>query len=89
MGSAVRKVVPAFTLGGEGAVRTIGDFLEWLETSRGMRLCVAFKPQYDWYVPVPANIGALAREFLGNKESRESTVPMIPSIPTYPRHTEA
>ena len=92
MGSAslrVRKVAPVFTPGSEGTARTIGDFLEWLETSRGLRLCVAFKPQYDWYVPVPANIGALAREFLGNQGSRGSTVPIIPSIPTYPRHSEA
>jgi hypothetical protein len=42
------------------------EFLTWLEQNKGLTLCHAFKPQYDWYMPAFANKQKLAHEFLGN-----------------------
>lgn len=50
----------------EVMAQTISAFLAWLETDRGLRLCAAFKPQYDWYSPVPVSHTRLARQFLGD-----------------------
>lgn len=55
----------------EELVQTIDEFLSWLESSKGLRLCEAFKPQYDWYSPVLANKRSLAREFLGKRATPE------------------
>lgn len=52
--------------------RAIHEFLVWLERSKGLRLCEPFKPQYDWYTPVPTNPERLAREFFGDtREGRK------------------
>jgi hypothetical protein len=48
----------------EGVAQTISAFLAWLETDKGLRLCEAFKPQYDWYSPVAVSHKCLARQFL-------------------------
>ncbi len=48
----------------EAAVRGMLEFLQWIEKSKGLTLCQAFKPQYDWFVPAFANKERLAREFL-------------------------
>jgi hypothetical protein len=45
------------------------EFLVWLEQAKGLTLCRAFKPQYDWYMPALSNKEKLAREFLGNNRS--------------------
>lgn len=41
------------------------EFLAWIEKSKGLVLCQAFKPQYDWYMPAFANNENLVRDFLG------------------------
>lgn len=53
----------------EAAAQTIRDFLAWLEACKGLRLCEAFKPRYDWYTPVPFNCEHLTREFLGSAKT--------------------
>lgn len=50
----------------ERVAQTISAFLAWLETDKGLRLCEAFKPQYDWYSPVAVSHTRLARQFLGD-----------------------
>ena len=55
---------PTLAPSGEALARLIGEFLAWLELNKGLRLCEAYKPQYDWYVPIPTNAGTLALEFL-------------------------
>ncbi len=55
---------PVLAPSGEALVRVIGEFLAWLELNKGLRLCEAYKPQYDWYVPIPTKAGPLALEFL-------------------------
>ena len=83
------ETLPVFMLGSEKTLRTINEFFKWLETSKGLRLCEAFKPKYDWYVPVPANLKSLTREFLGKGELPESPIPSIPSIPICPQWLES
>lgn len=50
--------------GNAALAQAINEFLAWLELTKGMRLCAAFRPQYDWYMPVPTNGEGLALEFL-------------------------
>ncbi len=50
----------------ENAVQVMLEFLAWLEKSKDLTLCQAFKPQFDWYMPSSANKERLAHEFLGN-----------------------
>ena len=83
------ETLPLFMLGSEKTLRTINEFFKWLETSKGLRLCEAYKPKYDWYVPVPANLKSLTREFLGKREMPELPIPSIPSIPIYPQWLES
>ncbi len=44
----------------EEAVQVMLDFLAWLEKSKDLTLCHAFKPQFDWYMPTSANRERLA-----------------------------
>jgi len=53
--------------GRDKLVETMLEFLVWIENSRGLMLCQAFKPQYDWYMPALGDKERLAREFLGMK----------------------
>lgn len=50
--------------------QTLQDFLAWVEQSKGLSLCEAFKPQYDWYMPTIISKQSLVREFLrtGNND---------------------
>jgi len=43
------------------------DFLVWLEENKGLTLCSAFKPQFDWYMPAMANKERLAHEFIAEQ----------------------
>ncbi len=56
------KVIPS---GHEEHARVLSEFLAWLEKTQGLTLCLAFKPQYDWYMPALANKRRLASEFIG------------------------
>lgn len=47
------------------ASRIIADFLQWAQHEKGLALCEPYKPQYDWYTPVPYQPKALVAEFLG------------------------
>ena len=58
---------PAVPHGRDKLVETMLEFLLWMEESKGLRLCQAFKPQYDWYMPALGDKERLAREFLGMK----------------------
>lgn len=51
--------------GHEEHTRVLSEFLAWLEKTQGLTLCLAFKPQYDWYMPALANKQRLANEFIG------------------------
>jgi hypothetical protein len=51
----------------DGLAETMLEFLVWIESSKGLTLCQAFKPQYDWYIPALTNKTELAHEFLGMK----------------------
>ena len=51
--------------GSEELAAMLTGFLNWLEMSRGMTLCQAFKPEFDWYMPTLINKAKLAHEFLG------------------------
>lgn len=53
--------------GREDLTPTLLEFLVWIEHSKGLTLCHAFKPQYDWYMPSFANKEQLARDFLSSK----------------------
>lgn len=61
----------------EELTQTIRQFLAWLEQSKGLRLCQAFKPQYDWYIPALTNQDGLAREFLAIKTSADPDKPNL------------
>jgi hypothetical protein len=54
---------PRLREGGE-KLRTLSEFLTWIENSKGLTLCQAFQPQYDWYMRAFANKENLAKEFL-------------------------
>jgi hypothetical protein len=56
-------------LGRQASEQTLFEFLEWIEQTKGLTLCQAFKPQYDWYMPAFANKEKLAHEFLGKQPS--------------------
>ncbi len=43
----------------------MGTFLEWLEKQKGLRLCAAYKPQYEWYAPICTSKEELLLEFFG------------------------
>ena len=43
----------------------MSTFLDWLEKQKGLRLCEAYKPQYEWYVPICGNKEELLLEFFG------------------------
>ncbi len=53
--------------GDEKMVQAILEFLVWIENIKGLTLCQAFKPQYDWYMPAFDNKERLAREFLAKQ----------------------
>lgn len=55
--------------GREELAKAMHEFLVWIEYAKGLTLCQAFKPQYDWYMPAFANKENLAREFLGTWEA--------------------
>lgn len=55
----------------EEMARTILAFLAWLEQTKELRLCQAFKPQYDWYMPAYSDQGELAREFLRDRRAAD------------------
>ena len=57
----------AVPFGRDTLAETMLEFLLWMEESKGLRLCQAFKPQHDWYMPALADVERLAREFLGMK----------------------
>ncbi|MBS4095527.1 MAG: hypothetical protein KGZ83_01645 [Sulfuricella sp.] len=44
---------------------TITSFLNWMEKQKGLRLCEAYKPQYEWYTPICGSKEELALEFFG------------------------
>lgn len=52
------------------------DFLAWLEENKGLTLCTAFKPEFDWYMPALANKEKLAHEFIAEKrgQSRKESI---------------
>jgi hypothetical protein len=52
-------------LEGDELQRALLDFLKWAEQSKGLALCQAFKPQYDWYMPTITSKENLVREYLG------------------------
>jgi len=54
---------------GDGYHESMREFLIWLEEYKGLTLCHAFKPQFDWYMPALANKEALVHEFLGSNKS--------------------
>lgn len=43
----------------------MSTFLDWLETQKGLRLCEAYKPQYEWYTPICGNKEELLLQFFG------------------------
>lgn len=49
--------------------RTLRDFLSWMEQSKDLSLCQAFKPQYDWYMPTITSKESLVREYLHKRVS--------------------
>lgn len=59
-------VVGAITMQQERGdpARSMIDFLVWLEENKGLTLCSAFKPQFDWYMPAMANKERLVHEFI-------------------------
>ncbi len=62
-----QEVMPKFSKSSnEGMAETLHDFLTWLEQNKGLTLCNAFRPQFDWYMPAFANKEKLAHEFLIN-----------------------
>jgi len=61
----------------EDLAQTLREFLAWLELSKGLRLCESFKPQYDWYMPVPTNVEHLAHEFLGTSADCNKREPLL------------
>jgi hypothetical protein len=50
--------------------RSMIDFLVWLEENKGLTLCSAFKPQFDWYMPALANKERLVHEFIAEQRSQ-------------------
>ena len=46
------------------------DFLEWLESEKGLTLCEPYKPKYNWYVPVSFNPGVLLSLYLQDRAAR-------------------
>ncbi|MDP2433909.1 MAG: hypothetical protein Q8O33_18080 [Pseudomonadota bacterium] len=67
----------AATIGREEMTRTMLAFLAWLEQTKELRLCQAFKPQYDWYMPAYSDKGELAREFLHNRKAADCDKPNL------------
>lgn len=63
--------------GPEEMTQTILAFLAWLEQTKQLRLCQAFKPQYDWYMPAYSDKGKLAREFLGKRRAADFAQPNL------------
>ncbi len=59
--------------GRDERVQMLREFLIWLDKSRGLTLCRAFKPEYDWYMNAFADTEALAHEFLVTRCNREAT----------------
>ena len=40
------------------------DFLEWAQQEKGLVLCEAYKPKYDWYTPIAYHSRILVEKFL-------------------------
>ena len=59
-------VVGAITMQQERGelARLMIDLLVWLEENKGLTLCTAFKPQFDWYMSALANKERLVHEFI-------------------------
>lgn len=70
----------AVPIGRDQLVETLLEFLAWIEKSRGLKLCEAFKPQYDWYMPVILNKEKLAQEFLAKKASSSLARPKLETV---------
>ena len=56
---------------------TVSHFLLWLENEKGLRLCNAYKPQYEWYVPANFNTKTLVTEFCKSQPSGRAGVSNI------------
>ena len=67
----------AAPLGRDKLAETMREFLLWIEKSKDLMLCQAFKPQYDGYMPALADKERLARKFLGK---RAATGPDKPNM---------
>jgi hypothetical protein len=63
--------------GRDKLAETMLEFPLWIESSRGLLLCQAFKPRYDWYIPALANKAELTREFLGTRTATDPDEPTM------------
>ncbi len=43
------------------------DFFLWLEKEKGLRLCNAYKPQYEWYSPANCSVENLIDQFINSQ----------------------
>lgn len=51
------------------------DFLEWAEREKGLVLCEAYKPKYDWYTPIAYHSRSLVEKFLEGGRHAQPALP--------------
>ncbi|TCV85400.1 hypothetical protein [Sulfurirhabdus autotrophica] len=58
----------------EDFITNASNFLLWLEKEKGLRLCSAYKPQYEWYVPANFRIENLVNQFIDSQFPEQADV---------------